>query len=176
MEVHVDRLDFDDSYFILQEYARHTQHVYFPNGKFIRKIECPACYDGAAYQNGKLIIGHKDQILRVWDLENGTCLRELRGHTSKIVSVQGQKKNIVISGDESGLLIVWDLSEIWGRKLHALQPRMTSLTSTSGTVPPSTKIVMARNGDEKYNWFFCGPNFVIGRTAWGIRVTEFAPK
>ena len=40
------------------------------------------------------LTGGQDQILRVWDVDTGACLKELGGHDSKIVTVQCRTKNM----------------------------------------------------------------------------------
>ena len=87
---------FDENYVILMDSDWFTVHVYFANGEFFRRIESRCeITSRIGYHNGKIVIGGEDKILRVWDVETGLCLKELRGHNSEIKSVWRQKENIM---------------------------------------------------------------------------------
>ena len=106
IEFHVGDIDFDEKYVILQDESCGAIHDYFPNGVFAGKIERFSDTAVMAYQNGKLVTGGEDKVLRVWDVETGLCLLNLEGHNGEIVTIEIQDKNIVINGDDSGLIIV----------------------------------------------------------------------
>jgi hypothetical protein len=56
------------------------------------------------------VSGSKDNTLRVWNLETGECLRELKGHTAGVtcVSLTADGRRAV-SGSEDHTMRVWDL-------------------------------------------------------------------
>ena len=68
-----------------------------------------------AYRSGILLSGGKDKILRIWDVDTGACLQELGGHKYKIVSLEIQK-NLLLSGDDSGEIIIWDMASTMGKR------------------------------------------------------------
>ena len=58
----------------------------------------------------RAVSGSWDKAVRVWDLENGACLRMLDGHgdivTAVSVTPDGRR---AVSGGEDNTLRVWDL-------------------------------------------------------------------
>jgi len=60
-----------------------------------------------------LITGGADNAIQIWDINQGTVLKTLRGHmapvTSLALSLQG---DILVSGSKDGTLIVWDLEQM----------------------------------------------------------------
>ncbi|KAF4123233.1 F-box and WD-40 domain protein CDC4 [Geosmithia morbida] len=56
-----------------------------------------------------LVSGGCDRDVRVWDLETGTCLHTLRGHTSTVRCLKMADKNTAISGSRDTTLRIWDI-------------------------------------------------------------------
>ena len=58
----------------------------------------------------RAVSGSEDETLRVWDLDSGKCLRELKGHTDIIrcvaVTPDGRR---AVSGSDDKTVRVWDL-------------------------------------------------------------------
>ena len=65
---------------------------------------------GVTPEARRAVSGSEDQTLRVWDLETGTCLRTLKGHTAGVrsVSVTPEGRRMV-SGSRDRTVRVWDL-------------------------------------------------------------------
>ena len=103
-----ESIEHDENSVVLQDHDQATIHVYLPFGKLLRQIENPSKTYNPAYKNGKLITGNKGRILRVWDVQNGVCLR---GHASKVVSIVMHKPNIATSA--VGMILAFWLFGIW---------------------------------------------------------------
>ena len=63
--------------------------------------------------------GGDDGHVRVWELDKGTCVATLEGHTSRVtsVSLSGDERRAVSAGDD-GTLRVWDLDTGLGRSVR----------------------------------------------------------
>ncbi|KAG2360098.1 WD40-repeat-containing domain protein [Suillus spraguei] len=63
----------------------------------------------AALRDERMVTASYDGMLRLWDLKTGVVLKKMEGHRSRVralaISPDG---NWIASGDESGVLIVWD--------------------------------------------------------------------
>ena len=55
-----------------------------------------------------MVSGSNDYTVRVWDLQTGKLLRELKGHTRDVNSVALQG-DTVVSGSDDSTVRVWDL-------------------------------------------------------------------
>ncbi len=80
----------------------------------------------------RAVSGSVDQTLRVWDLENGQCLRTLAGHSGAVrsVSVRPDGRRAV-SGSGDKTLRVWDLES--GQCLRVLEGHSDEVTRVSVT-------------------------------------------
>jgi WD40 repeat protein/serine/threonine protein kinase len=63
-----------------------------------------------------------DGVIRVWDLDDGSCVRSLAGHTGPVTALAptGDGRT-TISGGDDGTIRVWDLDT--GRCLHVIEGR-----------------------------------------------------
>ncbi|KAG2066422.1 WD40 repeat-like protein [Suillus decipiens] len=63
----------------------------------------------ATLRDERMVTASYDRMLRLWDLKTGLMLKKMEGHHSRVralaVSPDG---NWIASGDESGVLIIWD--------------------------------------------------------------------
>ena len=83
-------------------------------------------------QNGSLISGDDSAVgnIRIWELENGTLLNTLKGHTNRINALEMITNEVLASGSQDGWVILWNLlngqqinkltrtpaSEVWSLK------------------------------------------------------------
>lgn len=61
--------------------------------------------------------GDADGIVRLWDLQAGTCLHKVKGHDGAVVSINSTDKCVISSGLDDKLCI-WDRKK--GCILHSL--------------------------------------------------------
>ena len=73
----------------------------------------------AALAGSVLLTSSQDSTIRMWDMENGTCLRTLVGHraaVNNVVITQDARRAVSVSSDETAR--IWDLQT--GKSLHTL--------------------------------------------------------
>ncbi|MGD0665476.1 MAG: F-box-like domain-containing protein [Rhabdochlamydiaceae bacterium] len=58
--------------------------------------------------NGNLILGYTDGMIKFWNMKSGECIKTLQGHQCHVKSLQGAS-GILISLDIQGRFIFWDL-------------------------------------------------------------------
>jgi WD40 repeat protein len=62
-----------------------------------------------------LVTGSQDAILRLWNLESGTCLREFQGHAKEISAAEfASHGRFIISASVDGQIMLWELDWDWG--------------------------------------------------------------
>jgi hypothetical protein len=86
--------------------------------------------------NGKFLITSTRTTLNVWRIANGENLASLTGHRAPITSVAISRDNTwAVSGDEGGIVIIWDLKERRPRSfLFDPSASNTSMVGTTFTV------------------------------------------
>ncbi len=62
-----------------------------------------------ALGQGRIVSGHADKALRVWDAATGVCLRVLQGHTGYVRCLARGSR--LVSGCFDATLRVWDADE-----------------------------------------------------------------
>ncbi|KAI8870840.1 WD40 repeat-like protein, partial [Ramicandelaber brevisporus] len=63
-------------------------------------------YPGGSVSGGKLVSGSYDQTVKVWDIDSGKCLLDLRiGHSSWVFDVQLSHSKIISSSQDSKVLV-----------------------------------------------------------------------
>jgi len=132
-------------------------------GEKVREIKHPACPWGVAFspdgrrlmtgtggalvgKRSDLMVQHEDDnTLRIWDVETGTLMREMKGHTHTIVSVAyspNGRRAVSASFDHS--LRLWDVEN--GKELSRVEGKgwfTDAVFSFDGT------LVLASGGAEK---------------------------
>jgi WD40 repeat protein len=63
------------------------------------------------YKN-QIIIGYRDGIIRIWDIETGRCLKEITGHNPIVISLyvyESKPNNLLVSGLDNGIIYILDI-------------------------------------------------------------------
>ncbi|MFA5505812.1 MAG: protein kinase [Vulcanimicrobiota bacterium] len=99
-------------------------------------------------RNGKLLTGGADRVVRVWNLKDGQCEREGRGHQNFIDALTlGTQSHLLVSGDRSGIVILWHLPKM--EKLHRFEfPGSVISLHLKGDGREQTLFVVYRAEDE----------------------------
>ncbi|MFQ5449787.1 MAG: FHA domain-containing protein [Nitrospinaceae bacterium] len=89
-----------------QEGERVLKHQLFLTAEFSR--------DGS-----RVLTGSSDNIVRLWDSESGTLIREFKGHENKIHGARfNQDESTIISASYDQTIKVWKLDSVHPRTLH----------------------------------------------------------
>jgi WD40 repeat protein/energy-coupling factor transporter ATP-binding protein EcfA2 len=91
-----------------------------------------------------LASGGSDQTVRIWDVSNGSQVKVLRGHIGTVYSVSFFDDDHVVSADQEGSGIVWDLSR--DLESQRLQPSTNSTSMHSLAISPDGRRVLS--GDD----------------------------
>ncbi|KAF8625386.1 hypothetical protein AX15_005407 [Amanita polypyramis BW_CC] len=86
------------------------------------------CYasKGWGQPHALVVSGGCDKVLRVWDIESGLCIYELRGHTSTIRCIRVlDNRPIAVTGSRDATLRVWDIQR--GKMLRVLEGHAQSV-------------------------------------------------
>ena len=75
----------------------------------------------------QFISGSNDRTIKIWDLEEGTCLKTLRGHTGAVVCLVLTEGGQLISGSYDKTIKIWDLTT--GTCLNTRQGHVAGVTS-----------------------------------------------
>ncbi|MHC1590710.1 MAG: WD40 repeat domain-containing protein, partial [Candidatus Helarchaeales archaeon] len=74
-----------------------------------------------------IISGSADRTIKIWDVETGSCLRTLFGHSDAIISVAVTRDGKrIVSGSADKTIKVWDL--ISGNLLMTLEGHSDNVT------------------------------------------------
>lgn len=65
-------------------------------------------YSLAVLTNGSLASGSVDLTIKIWNLNDGSLINTLVGHTSFVVSLAVLKNGNLASGDANGVIKVWN--------------------------------------------------------------------
>ncbi|BBM83370.1 DUF4062 domain-containing protein [Candidatus Uabimicrobium amorphum] len=83
----------------------HTHHVLFDE-KAHKASVVSVCIDA---DKKYIISGAWDHLVKIWEIESGNCVLELKGHEEWVSSVS-YRQNIVVSGSYDNTIRVWDTS------------------------------------------------------------------
>jgi WD40 repeat protein len=90
------------------------------------------------------ILASHNKILKVWDLESGTELQTLNGHTDSITAVAVTPDGrLAVSASQDATLKVWNLKS--GRELHTLHGHTDSITAVA--VTPNGRLAVSASQD-----------------------------
>ena len=77
------------------------------------------CYTTTA-DGKKLFTGGADRVIRVWNVSDGQCQMEGRGHSDFVSAIAlGSQEQLFVSGDRAGQVILWLLPKM--EKLHRFE-------------------------------------------------------
>jgi WD40 repeat protein len=65
-----------------------------------------------------LITGSQDDSVRIWNIEEGVCVKRLSGHRSDVTALVVNENRILISGDENGQIRTWNGAFKSRKKIH----------------------------------------------------------
>ena len=148
----------DDGRRLLVAYSNNTLRVWEvgttnalgdPLTGHTEAIECVAISaDGRlALSGGGRLDGNRDLAIRVWDVEKGTELRQLNGHTDRVtrLAFAPDGKRAVSVGDD-GTVRIWNVEE--GKQLWCLETFRLSHPMCAAFSPDASKVLVGtRNGD-----------------------------
>lgn len=81
-----------------------------PGGPLIRSIDHPGIPEAlAVLPDGRVVSASDDDMLRVWNIENGRLLKVLKGHSSTVNAVAVLDSRRVVSSSDDWTLRVWDV-------------------------------------------------------------------
>ena len=79
-------------------------------GSFVHSLRGPsAVFCLVALPDGRLASGHRDKIVRVWDLCSGACALTLSGHAHVVTCLAILPDGHLASGSHDGTVRVWDV-------------------------------------------------------------------
>lgn len=86
----------------------------YQHGTLIQQVE--SYFDLAlsvAWLGDRIVTGHADSLVRVWDVDTGALLRTCEGHTSTVIAVIFLNPDEIVSfagafDQDDGRMIVWD--------------------------------------------------------------------
>ena len=96
-EQNLEKLDFSNYYRfarVLQPLQGHTS--------FVRCV--------AAMSEGRVISGSYDKTIKLWDVDEGTCLKTFKGHKGVVTCLVSISENSFASSSGDGTIKVWDVS------------------------------------------------------------------
>jgi len=77
------------------------------------------------------VSGSFDKTIRIWEMNNGVCVRSLRGHGGGVLTVT-VVDNVLVSGSLDGEIKVWDFSS--GLSYATLKNGSVQCVDASGDV------------------------------------------
>lgn len=114
----------------------HSRKMEYYKGKFSRRytdhtdsVTCSVMW--RAINTGNLLItGSRDKTLRIWDLDNNSCINVLRGHSKGVTCVTASGDNainpIIVSGGLDNRIIVWSI--LTGLELHRIPAQPSEIS------------------------------------------------
>ena len=64
-------------------------------------------------KDGKLCSSEDDRLIKIWDWENGECIYNLIGHKNRVRSICQLEDGTFLSGDDDSKIIIWKNKEIF---------------------------------------------------------------
>lgn len=73
----------------------------------LKGVKCALVYDG-----DKIIVGLRDDTIKIFDMKLDKCLSTLVGHEGKIYCLKVVKDHFLASGSEDKQIKLWDLKDL----------------------------------------------------------------
>lgn len=97
----------------------------------------------APYGRKYVLSGSKDTTIRLWSLENSTCLHKFTGHEEPVTDMHYFGKHLLVSGSLDNTIKIWDIKKReCMRTFRAVRWGITRL----GFLGEKTLIIGSRNG------------------------------
>ncbi len=61
-------------------------------------------------ENGNIVSGSSDSVIRIWNFKNGVCIYKLKGHLNKINSLLSLQNGFIASGSSDAMIRIWEIS------------------------------------------------------------------
>ena len=76
------------------------------------KLQQIICHSNGVYclqfDDEKIVSGHRDNTIKMWDINSLACLKILKGHTGSVLHLQYDER-VIISGSSDSTVRVWDV-------------------------------------------------------------------
>ena len=74
----------------------------------VTKINCDSAIWCLQYDNNKIVSGHEDGTIKVWNKITSTCIKSLIGHTKHVNCLQFENE-ILVSGSADTTIRIWNI-------------------------------------------------------------------
>ena len=122
-----------------------------------------------------LASGSNDKTIKIWDIESGSCLSTLAGHTDSVTQLAFIDADTVVSSSDDGTTRAWDVAT--GTYKAEFEGDKFSFTKSSGDEQTVGQYLVTREGalvlvqeNEKNIAFFHAPGDVTTLECAGDRI------
>ncbi len=130
---------------VLEGHKRFQEQNILWDGSILPAIDGAVNTVSLTPDGSRAVSGSDDETLRVWDLETGTCLLVLEGHTGRVLSVSvTPDSRYAVSASDDKTLRVWDLET--GTCLLVLEGHTGRVSSVS--VTPDSRYAVSASDDK----------------------------
>lgn len=109
------------------------------------------------------LTGSADTTVRLWDLQNGSCIKIFKGHPSKITALAfDEEEHYFASGSEDGTVCLWNIEE--DNCIHTF-PNIYSVPTISSrlwSIEFNKNLLIARNVQYTIYWDLSTKEVVAG--------------